>query len=109
SPNRVPRAAQFGCDPLRSPSKRLQPNHRRDIVRRLHRVPPQIVHPQSFLPFRHNPTLLVSSGDQFVVSPDTTELYIAKNDAHDHLACTGEAGFVQGTTVENLDVETLTS
>src|SRR5690242_4330852 len=48
-------AVKLGCDPLRSPSTRLQPNRRRNIDRRLHHDLPQIVRPRGFFLSRHNP------------------------------------------------------
>ena len=38
-----------------------------------------------------------------------TGLCIGKNDAHDYQTRTGQAGSIQGTTVKNLDVETVAS
>jgi CO/xanthine dehydrogenase Mo-binding subunit len=47
--------------------------------------------------------------DRFTMDIIATELCIVENDARDQLARMGEAGFVQGTTVDNLDVETVTA
>jgi hypothetical protein len=47
--------------------------------------------------------------DRFTMDIIATELHIVKNDAHDRPARTVEVGFVQGATVENLDVVTVAS
>jgi hypothetical protein len=47
--------------------------------------------------------------DRFTMDIIATEPCIANSDAHDHLAPTSKAGLVQGTTVENLNVEAVTS
>src|SRR5262245_55251018 len=39
--HRVMAAAELPCDPLGTPAQRLQPHHRRHIVRRFHHLPPQ--------------------------------------------------------------------
>jgi len=40
-PNRHVAAAQFARDPLDAPPQPFQPQHRRDLVRRLHHLPPR--------------------------------------------------------------------
>ena len=78
---RRPRTPELRRDPPRAPAQRPQPQHRRHIVRLLHRVPPQTLGPRQRLSVRwviqtslsdqREGQILISPGGQFVVSPDT--------------------------------------
>src|SRR3546814_6799787 len=45
-PHRHVAAAELGRDPPDTPPQILQPQHRRDLLRRPHRLPPQLVNPR---------------------------------------------------------------
>jgi hypothetical protein len=68
-PNRHVAAAQLFRDPLDAPPQPLQAQHRRDLVRRLHHLPPRQIPPRKRLHRFFHPTLLVSEGLQFPLSP----------------------------------------
>ena len=59
--HRVARATKLRRNPLRTPTQRLQPQHRRDLIRRLHRIPPLIVHQQGNIILYVHPNLLQRS------------------------------------------------
>src|ERR1700757_1024490 len=62
-PNRHMAATQLSRDPLNPPTQAPQPQHRRDLVRRLHYLPPRQLPPGKRLQqFFHLLTLLISEG-----------------------------------------------
>ena len=80
-PDGRPRAPQLRRDPPCAPAERLQPQHRRHVVRLLHLDPPQTLGPRKRLRRRHghpDPSsdqqgdqILMSPPDQFAVTPDS--------------------------------------
>src|SRR5690349_6966146 len=77
--HRMMAAAELPAYPLRPPAEPLQPQHRRDLLRRLHPLTPRIINPQSkcrdslllhTLPRRiTRGQFLVSSGGSFPCRP----------------------------------------
>src|SRR5512133_1047227 len=68
-PNRHVAAAQLFRDPLDARPQPLQAQQRRDLVRRLHHLPPRQIPPRKRLHRFFHPALLVSEGVQFLLSP----------------------------------------
>lgn len=58
APHCVARTPKLSRDPLRTPTQRRQPQHRRDLVRRLHHIPPLIVRQQRNLVICRHSNLL---------------------------------------------------
>ena len=64
-------APHLGRDPSLSPTQRLQPQHRRDLVRRAHLIPPQLLQPLRYIYRFGHPRHLLSQIEvvQFLMSP----------------------------------------
>ena len=95
-------AAQLARGPLDSSAQRLQPQHRRDLLRRLHHLPPRQLFPRMRLHRSFHPTLLVSERVQFLLSPGL-QFHLSPDTVDQEASCSTSscrAGNLEGDFVE---------